>query len=875
MKNGDDSGIITSNVYDGEIYNRLNPLVERITGLVFRNIDFDAESLKTLRECSAENRHIVYASFHSSNISLLILYNLLRRHGFEPPVFSLEYNPFMLQTVGFVWRRIVKLLDQVILRRKYKFVLDTDHVRRLITGGKSIILSLMSRRFFIKRYMEIKYDSILHLIEVQKSIDTPIYLLPQMIFWNRNPERTGNKSVIWTSPRDILTSKATGDKGLISGWIATLKSPMPAYARITEPLNLREEIAASRSDDSRQIAMEIRNKLLGIYHHEKRTTLGPVIKSRQEMMEKVLYHRNVLDEIARLVREEGAPERKLRRKAYRYYREIAADYSLVYTSYFAKSVSVLLRKIFDGISYDPESIKMLREAAQRGPLVFTPCHKSHMDYLIISFLLFMNNMFPPHIAAGVNLSFWPMGVIFRHSGAFFLRRSFKGLKLYPVIFKQYIKTLVSEGYSIEFFIEGGRTRTGKLALPKLGFLNYLMDAIDEGYNTDLVFVPVAINYDRILEEQSYVAEVKGREKTAESVSAMVESRKLLKRKYGRVYVTFNSPFTLNEIKESGVGSDKIALEVANNVIRRINEVTVVTPFALATAAMLISAVKGFSRRMLVERITAIHRYFTAAGIRMSESLHDLSNLDEIVDYVIGAYMEDRIVEELRVEGSKKKEVVKDFYLLREDNRARIVFYKNSIIHYLAPLSMAAVAVLVSRKNGDTGYTAIREACRGIERLFSNEFVLPSPEEDDGLPFRREVFEHLRAENIISVDNDTITADETGADVLKYHAKIIQEYFESYLIVLHTVLNQRVRKMGRKDFIADVRRAGVRLYHTGEARLSESLSMPNYENAVHRLVDDGILVQRGAGQKNAEISTVDKDRALELFSFIKACLEVIA
>nr|HPO45997.1 hypothetical protein [Spirochaetota bacterium] len=329
MKNGDDSGIITSNVYDGEIYNRLNPLVERITGLVFRNIDFDAESLKTLRECSAENRHIVYASFHSSNISLLILYNLLRRHGFEPPVFSLEYNPFMLQTVGFVWRRIVKLLDQVILRRKYKFVLDTDHVRRLITGGKSIILSLMSRRFFIKRYMEIKYDSILHLIEVQKSIDTPIYLLPQMIFWNRNPERTGNKSVIWTSPRDILTSKATGDKGLISGWIATLKSPMPAYARITEPLNLREEIAASRSDDSRQIAMEIRNKLLGIYHHEKRTTLGPVIKSRQEMMEKVLYHRNVLDEIARLVREEGAPERKLRRKAYRYYREIAADYSLV------------------------------------------------------------------------------------------------------------------------------------------------------------------------------------------------------------------------------------------------------------------------------------------------------------------------------------------------------------------------------------------------------------------------------------------------------------------------------------------------------------------------------------------------------------------
>ncbi len=875
MKNGGDSGIITSNVYDGEIYNRLNPLVEKLTGVVFRNIDFDAESLKTLQECSAENRHIVYASFHSSNISLLILYNLLRRHGFEPPVFSLEYNPFLLQPAGFVWKRIVKLLDQVILRRKYKFVLDTDHVRELITGGKSIILSLMSRHFFIKRYMEIKYDSILHLVEVQKRIETPIYLLPQMIFWNRNPERSGNKNVLWTSPRDILTSKATGDKGLISGWIATLKSPMPAYVRITAPLNLKEEIASSKSDDSRQIAIEIRNKLLGIYHHEKRTTLGPVIKSQQEMMEKVLYHRNVLDEIARLARDDGTPERKLRKKAYKYYREIAADYSLVYTSYFAKTVSVLLRKIFDGISYDPESIKMLREAAQKGPLVFTPCHKSHMDYLIISFILFMNNMFPPHIAAGVNLSFWPMGVIFRHSGAFFLRRSFKGLKLYPVVFKQYVKTLVSEGYSIEFFIEGGRTRTGKLALPKLGFLNYLMDAIDEGYNRDLVFVPVSINYDRILEEQSYVAEVKGREKTAESVSAMVESRKLLKRKYGRVYVTFNTPFTLNEIREGGVEKENVALEVANTVIRRINEVTVVTPFALTTAAMLISAVKGFSRQMLVERIAAIHRYFSSAGIRMSESLHDLSNLDEIVDYVIGAYMEDRIVEELRVEGSKKKEVVKDFYVLREDNRARIVFYKNSIIHYMVPLSMAAVAVLVSRKKADTGYSAVKEICLTLRRLFAHEFVFSPPTDEDGLPFDRDVFEHLRTEHIIAGEDGVITVDEAGVDVLRYHAKIIQEYFESYYIVLHTVLNQRVRKTGRKDFIADVRRAGVRLYHTGEVRLSESLSMPNYENAVRWLGDDGILVQKGAGTKNAEISMVDKDRALTIFDFVKTCLEVIA
>jgi glycerol-3-phosphate O-acyltransferase len=138
-----------------------------------------------------------------------------------------------------------------------------------------------------------------------------------------------------------------------------------------------------------------------------------------------------------------------------------------------------------------------------------------------------------------------------------------------------------------------------------------------------------------------------------------------------------------------------------------------------------------------------------------------------------------------------------------------------------------------------------------------------------------MFEHLRAENIIAGEDGVITVDEAGADVLRYHAKIIQEYFESYYIVLHTILNQRVRKTGRKDFIADIRRAGVRLYHTGEVRLSESLSMPNYENAVRRLGDDGILVQKGASPKNAEISMVDKERALALFDFVRTCLEVIA
>lgn len=873
MTDGEHSDIRRSNIYDGQIYERLNPLVEKVTGVLFRKIDFDDESLKTLTELSGEKQHVVYASFHSSNISLLILYNLLRRHNFEIPALALEYNPFLLQAFGFVWRRIIKFFNQLILRKKYAYVLDTDYVKNIVLQKKSIILSLLSQKYFVKRYMEVKYDSLLYLVEVQKEMDSPILILPQMIFWNRNPERTAPKTLLQATPRDLVASTATGDKGLFAGWMATLKSISPAFVRIATPINLKEEIQNSRSDDSRQIALELRNKLLGMYHQEKRTVLGPVLKSRQEMAEKVLYHKNVLNEIARLSAEDGISENKLRKRAYKFYREIAADYSIMYIIFLRIVLEYVFRKIYDGIHYDPDELKNIREAAQKGPLVLTPCHKSHMDYLIISYLFYMNNLFPPHIAAGVNLSFFPLGVIFRHSGAFFLRRSFKGLKLYPVIFKQYVKTLVSEGYSIEFFIEGGRTRTGKLVFPKLGFLSYLTEAIEEGYNRDLMFVPISINYDRILEESSYVQELKGKEKESESMATVVESRKFLKRKYGKVYVRFNKPFSIGEIRSEGRDSHATSAIVANTVIRKINEITVVTPFALTSAAILLTSVKGFSRTMLAERIAGIYDFFEFSHVSMSDPLRVKGDVPQIVDYVIAAYLQDKILGELRVEGSKKKkEVLKDFYVLKEDDRARIVFYKNSIIHYLVALAFGSLALLTARKKGNLSDSALREEYIFIKDLFSNEFMYAESDNADSLPVPDKIFNFFLMKSYISRADYATVLNEDKLEDLKYFSKIVQDYLESYFIAVHTIMNQRPRRQGRREVIADIRKNGVRMYHTGEIHLSESLSLPNYQNALSRFVQEGIAVERVVSPKQVEITLADREKCRALYDRIKGYLE---
>ena len=161
-------------------------------------------------------------------------------------------------------------------------------------------------------------------------------------------------------------------------------------------------------------------------------------------------------------------------------------------------------KMFQGIEFEPDELAMVREQARKGSVVYIPSHKSHIDYLVLNYVLFHYHMHVPRIAAGKNLAFWPMGNIFRKSGAFFIRRTFRGARLYATVFKRYVKALLKEGHPLEFFIEGGRSRSGKLVLPKIGFLSILLEAYKEGYCDDLIFVPSSISYDRIIEEKEYL-----------------------------------------------------------------------------------------------------------------------------------------------------------------------------------------------------------------------------------------------------------------------------------------------------------------------------------------------------------------------------------
>ena len=848
----------SNKVFDGIIEENRSILVEKFIGLIFKQIDFDNESLQTLKEYSGKG-HVVYASFHSSNIALLILYNLLKKYKMKLPVFALEYNPFSLQTFELLWKRTKRFFYGFYSGKKTEFILEGDHLEKLIRAKKGIILSLLSKKFFLRRYLEIKYDPLVYLIEVQKRMEEPIYIFPQMIFWNMNPERT----------RSGISSKATGDRGLFTGFITTIKSITPAFVRILPPVNLKEEIGKSALSDSGKLAIELRHRLFAMYSDEKRSVLGPVIKSRQEMMEKVLYHKDVLERIEKLAERENVSVKKMKKRAYLILREIGADFSIIAVKFFSLILKLIINKMFNGISYDPDSIRKIREASKRGPLILVPCHKSHMDYIILSILFYENRLVPPHIAAGVNLSFFPFGTLFRHSGAFFIRRSFLGQKLYMVIFRQYIRTLIEEGYSIEFFMEGGRTRTGKLILPQLGFLHFLIEAVNSGYNEDLVFVPISINYDRILEEKAHMKEIKGREKEAESIKSMVKGRKILKKTYGKVYVSFGEIFTLKEISAGTANGRKLPAEIANKIFNRINEVTVVTSFALTSCAILLLSERGFSGEALKKIIIRLYDYLVYSRARMSETLQDKSNIDEIMKHVLHTYLYDRIIDQLKIVERRKEVHIEDFYILKDDNRTRIGFYKNNIIHYFIPAAFVSCAILRSSKDGKAGAEDVKAGYDFLKDLFSREFVYSSKDE-----IINDVLEYLKAESIITGNEagDIIISENRVNDLLIY-SKMILDQMESYYVVIKTILDLKESRIKRNKLLINVRKTGYKMYHLGRLLLAESLSVPSFINAIDRFSNAGILKGGDRLRDDAEVDIGDLEKAREFEERLKGYLSI--
>ncbi len=371
---------------------------------------------------------------------------------------------------------------------------------------------------------------------VQRAASDPDFdcqLVPVSIFVGRAPDR----STGWFR---VLFSEHWAVTGWFHRLLALLLNGRNTWVRFARPVSVRELL-----DDGTVPAKATRKlaRVLRMHFRRVRTAMiGPDLSHRRMLIDTVLASPAVREAIVAQAARDNTSIETAQKQARKFAQEIAADYSHP----FVRSMSFMLNRFwnrtYDGVRM--HHLDTVKQAAHGASVIYVPCHRSHIDYLILSYLLYHNGLVPPHIAAGINLNLPVIGGILRRGGAFFLRRSFKGNALYPAVFAEYVDTLYANGTAIEYFIEGGRSRTGRLLAPKAGMLAMTVRSFLRTPQQPAVFLPVYIGYEKLMEGDSYLGELAGQTKRKESIGGLLRSWKVLRNKYGQAAVSFGEPIEL-------------------------------------------------------------------------------------------------------------------------------------------------------------------------------------------------------------------------------------------------------------------------------------------------------------------------------------------
>lgn len=381
---------------------------------------------------------------------------------------------------------------------------------------------------------------LMHALEAQSGRD--VQLVPVAIYVGRAPVRQSG----WFS---VLFSENWVVVGRFRRLLALLLNGRDTVVHFSPPVSLRQVLDEAGAERPDRLVRKVSRVLRAHFRRIRAAVIGPDLSHRRTVVDSVLIAEPVRAAIAATAAKERISHARAWRRAQDFALEIAADYSHPVVRSASFLLSWFWNKLYDGIGM--HHLDSLRAIAPGHEVVYVPCHRSHADYLLLSYQLYQSGIVVPHIAAGVNLNLPVIGPILRRGGAFFLRRSFKGNALYSVVFNEYLAQLVERGAPLEYFIEGGRSRTGRLLAPRGGMLAMTVRAFLRTPRRPVVFQPVYVGYEKLMEGKSYIGELSGQPKEKESLLGLLRGlRTLLRQRYGRVTINFGEPVFLSPLLDA-------------------------------------------------------------------------------------------------------------------------------------------------------------------------------------------------------------------------------------------------------------------------------------------------------------------------------------
>lgn len=837
----------TYNHYACYLPGRIGFISDSILRLFFSGITVNKEQTDFLKDLK-EKGTVIYASKYKSSFDFLFFYTRYKKDGLPYPEIGFDYKIFVWQPILRIFRMVLSHFSHFFKKWHLPNPYESRYIQDELSRSRTAFLSLVEPRGFHRRFVKQKTDPVRYIIESQQIMEHPIYIVPQWIIFSRNPGRSQRGIV------DILFGTES-NPGNLRRLFRLFRHPEKVFVEIADPFNVKRFIQRPENQNRsiEHLSFLLRKELTERLDRHRHSIIGPNIKNREELKEVILRDEKLRHFMLHFAKSRKEPLHSVYREAASYVDEIAANYNNGLIQILSAIVGWMFNNMFDGVNIDRKGLAKLRQASQKSPLVLIPCHKSHIDYLILSYVLYNNNMPVPHIAAGKNLSFWPMGPIFRNSGAFFIRRTFQGAVLYSKIFAEYISTLLKEGFNIEFFIEGGRSRTGKLILPKLGLLSILINSCREGACSDLTFIPIFIGYDRVLEEKAYLKEIEGGEKESENLSQVIKARRFLKKRYGRIYIEFNDPISLRDVAatfdtpfEEMKNKDHNILcrNLGHRIINAINQVSIVTPHALVAAALLNGTVKGFMKSELAARMESYLNYIVFENAKLSDTM---INYVQSVEEVLNTYMGRKFVEKMAV--STVKEALGDIRLaVNESKRPFLEYYKNNCIHFFIPAAYTALAIL-SRDAFQFSEDDLQADYEFLQEFFKNEFAFDV--EKTSRDYISRCLKAFVSDAIIIPHpqiHEAYNVTSVGFRKLRDFAAFLKTYFESYWVVLNVFMENEQENLDQKVRVKKMRNLGNRMYKNNEIIHEEALSEINFKNAAEYFNYHGI---KGKGN-NKEI-----------------------
>jgi len=510
-------------------------------------------------------------------------------------------------------------------------------------------------------------------------------LIPVTVMWGRAPDREGS----WLR---VLLSENWERVGRFRRFLSVVVNGRNLFVQFGDPVSLRAALDEG-ADASRAVRRLTRTLRLALAR-QRAAAIGPDLSHRRTIVTQVLRAGSVRRAMADEMRAKKISRREALKLGQDYAAEIAANYSHVFIAIMARVLTWFWTRLYDGVEL--HHFDQLQKVADGNEIVYMPCHRSHIDYLLLSYAIYYKGYAVPHVAAGINLNMPVLGRFIRKGGAFYIRRSFKGNTLYTMVFMKYLGLMMGRGHSIEFFIEGGRSRTGRLLQPKTGMLSMTLRSYLRDPRRPVVFVPVYFGYERLVEGKTYIGELSGAAKEKESVFTLLRTLPTLRQRFGKVHVSFGEPVRLDEILQrhapqwQGEKDDRPSWlapavdDLAARIMTNINSAACVGPMNLIALVLLATPKQSMLETDLIRQLELY-----ASLLRQAP----YSPLIWITDADGNSIV--RHGERMGVL-QRNKHPLGDVLQMTEENSVLMTYFRNNVLHLMALPSLVACCFLNNR-----------------------------------------------------------------------------------------------------------------------------------------------------------------------------------